>query len=87
MGNEAGGGDSGELRGVGGMRLASERNVDLVYAERIKGDPRLPFGLPGVNKQKKVSEVTTCGSPTSGATGQSGTRKRRNKPTPTGLVG
>src|SRR3989475_10331276 len=29
-------------------------NVDLVDAERIKGDPRLPFGLPGVNPQKKV---------------------------------
>ncbi|WP_295449999.1 N-6 DNA methylase [uncultured Thiodictyon sp.] len=29
-------------------------NVDLVDAERIAGDPRLPFGLPGVNKQKKV---------------------------------
>lgn len=29
-------------------------NVDLVDAERIKIDPRLPFGLPGVNKQKKV---------------------------------
>ena len=29
-------------------------NVDLVDAERIKGDPRLPFGLPGMNKQKKV---------------------------------
>ena len=29
-------------------------NVDLVDAERIQGDPRLPFGLPGVNKQKKV---------------------------------
>jgi type I restriction enzyme M protein len=29
-------------------------NVDLVDGERIKGDPRLPFGLPGVNKQKKV---------------------------------
>jgi type I restriction enzyme M protein len=29
-------------------------NVDLVDAERIKGDPRLPFGLPGVTKQKKV---------------------------------
>lgn len=32
-------------------------NVDLVDAERIKGDPRLPFGLPGVNKQKKVSNA------------------------------
>ena len=30
-------------------------NVDLVDAERIKGDARLPFGLPGVNKAKKVS--------------------------------
>lgn len=30
-------------------------NVDLVDAERIKGEPRLPFGLPGVNKAKKVS--------------------------------
>ncbi|MBI4720685.1 MAG: N-6 DNA methylase, partial [Chitinivibrionia bacterium] len=29
-------------------------NVDQVDAERIKTDPRLPFGLPGVNKQKKV---------------------------------
>lgn len=25
-------------------------NVDLVDAEKIKGDPRLPFGLPGVTK-------------------------------------
>ena len=30
-------------------------NVDLVDAERIKTDPRLPFGLPGVNKQKRVA--------------------------------
>ncbi len=30
-------------------------NVDLVDAERIKSDPRLPFGLPGVNKAKRVS--------------------------------
>jgi len=30
-------------------------NVDLVDAERIKPDDRLPFGLPGVNKEKKVS--------------------------------
>ena len=28
---------------------------DLVDAERIKNDPRLPFGLPGVNKDKRVS--------------------------------
>lgn len=30
-------------------------NVDLVDAERIAKDPRLLFGLPGVNKAKKVS--------------------------------
>jgi type I restriction enzyme M protein len=30
-------------------------NVDMVDAEKIKDDRRLPFGLPGVNKNKKVS--------------------------------
>jgi type I restriction enzyme M protein len=30
-------------------------NVDKVDAEKIKDDARLPFGLPGVNKDKKVS--------------------------------
>jgi type I restriction enzyme M protein len=30
-------------------------NVDLVDAGRITTDPRLPFGLPGVNKDKRVS--------------------------------
>ena len=29
-------------------------NVDEVDAEKVKGDNRLPFGLPGVNKSKKV---------------------------------
>jgi type I restriction enzyme M protein len=29
-------------------------NVDKVAADRIKNDPRLPFGLPGVNKDDKV---------------------------------
>jgi type I restriction enzyme M protein len=32
-------------------------NVDEVDAEKVKGDPRLPFGLPGVNKAKKVSNA------------------------------
>lgn len=32
-------------------------NVDEVDAERIKGDKRLLFGLPGVNKGKKVSNA------------------------------
>lgn len=30
-------------------------NVDKVDAERVKNDRRLPFGLPGVNKDKQVS--------------------------------
>jgi len=37
-------------------------NVDLVDAERIKGDPRLPFGLPGVNYNapRKLDRVLRC---------------------------
>ena len=31
--------------------------VDEVDAEKVKGDKRLPFGLPGVNKTKKVSNA------------------------------
>ena len=30
-------------------------NVDEIDADKIKSDPRLPFGLPGVNKNDKVS--------------------------------
>ena len=32
-------------------------NVDEVDAEKVKGDKRLPFDLPGVNKSKKVSNA------------------------------
>ena len=32
-------------------------NVDEVDEESVKGDPRLPFGLPGVNKANKVSNA------------------------------
>src|SRR5690606_36306905 len=32
-------------------------NVDEVDAEKVKGDKRLPFGLPGINKNKKVSNA------------------------------
>jgi type I restriction enzyme M protein len=32
-------------------------NVDEVDAEKVKGDKRLPFGLPGVNAAKKVSNA------------------------------
>jgi len=30
-------------------------NVDEIDADKIKNDPRLPFGLPGVNKKGKVT--------------------------------
>ena len=30
-------------------------NVDEIDADKVRVDPRLPFGLPGVNKQGKVS--------------------------------
>ena len=32
-------------------------NVDEVDEQSVKGDPRLPFGLPGVNKANKVSNA------------------------------
>ena len=32
-------------------------NVDMVDAERVKSDRRLPFGLPGVNKSKTISNA------------------------------
>lgn len=32
-------------------------NVDEVDAEKVRGDKRLPFGLPGVNKGRKVSNA------------------------------
>ena len=32
-------------------------NVDEVDAERIRGDQRLPFGLPGINPSKRVSNA------------------------------
>ena len=30
-------------------------NVDEIDAEKVKADPRLPFGLPGVNRRARVS--------------------------------
>jgi type I restriction enzyme M protein len=42
------------------MRLRhgqSAINVDEVDAEKVKSDARLPFGLPGINKAKKVSNA------------------------------
>lgn len=48
--------DSHELMGKADFVMANPPfNVDEVDADKVKNDPRLPFGLPGVNKNKKVS--------------------------------
>lgn len=48
--------DAHELVGKADFVMANPPfNVDEVDAEKIRKDPRLPFGLPGVNKGKKVS--------------------------------
>ena len=36
-------------------------NVDEIGADKIKNDPRLPFGLPGVNKKGKSPTETISG--------------------------
>ena len=48
--------DPHELVGKADFVMANPPfNVDEIDADKIKSDPRLPFGLPGVNKKKKVS--------------------------------
>ena len=48
--------DQHKLLGAANFVMANPPfNVDDVDAEKIKKDPRLPFGLPGVNKKKAVS--------------------------------
>ncbi len=50
--------DPHELFGMCDFVMANPPfNVDEVDAEKVKGDQRLPFGLPGVNKAKKVSNA------------------------------
>ena len=61
--------DPHELVGKSDFVMANPPfNVDEIDADKIRSDPRLPFGLPGVNKGGKVSTATTSGSPTSTAT-------------------
>ena len=49
--------DPHELLGKADFVMANPPfNVDEVDADKIKNDPRLPFGLPGVNKNGKVSQ-------------------------------
>ena len=48
--------DPHELLGKANFVLANPPfNVDEVDADKVKRDPRLPFGLPGVSKSGKVS--------------------------------
>ena len=48
--------DPHELLGKADFVLANPPfNVDEVDADKVKRDPRLPFGLPGVNKKGRVS--------------------------------
>ncbi len=50
--------DPHELAGKCDFVMANQPfNVDEVDAETVKGDKRLPFGLPSVNKAKKVSNA------------------------------
>ncbi|MBI2778764.1 MAG: N-6 DNA methylase [Gammaproteobacteria bacterium] len=48
--------DPHELLGKADYVMANPPfNVDEIDADKVKSDPRLPFGLPGVNKKEKVS--------------------------------
>lgn len=48
--------DPHELNGKADYVMANPPfNVDEIDAGKIKNDPRLPFGLPGVNREGKVS--------------------------------
>ena len=35
-------------------------NVDEIDADKVKSDPRLPFGLPGVNKTRQSLQRQLC---------------------------
>ncbi len=48
--------DPHELLGKADFVMANPPfNVDEIDADKVKSDPRLPFGLPGVNRHEKVS--------------------------------
>jgi type I restriction enzyme M protein len=48
--------DPHELLGKADFVMANPPfNVDEIDADKVKNDPRLPFGLPGVNKKSKIS--------------------------------
>jgi len=48
--------DPHELLGQADFVMANPPfNVDEIDADKVRKDPRLPFGLPGSNKKSKVS--------------------------------
>ena len=48
--------DPHELLGKADFVMANPPfNVDEIDADKVKSDPRLPFGLPGINRKGKVS--------------------------------
>jgi type I restriction enzyme M protein len=50
--------DPHELLGKADFVMANPPfNVDEIDADKVKTDPRLPFGLPGVNNREKVSSL------------------------------
>ena len=46
--------DPHELLGRADYVMANPPNVDEIDAGKVRTDPRLPFGLPGVNRKQKV---------------------------------
>ncbi len=60
--------DPHELLGKADYVMANPPfNTDEVDAEKVRRDPRLPFGLPGVNKKRRSPTATTSGFLTSTA--------------------
>ena len=48
--------DPHELLGKANFVMANPPfNVDEIDADKVKSDPRLPFGIPGENKKGKVT--------------------------------
>ena len=58
--------DPHELVGKADFVMANPPfNVDEIDADKIRRDPRLPYSLPGVNKQGRSGMATTSGFPIS----------------------
>jgi type I restriction enzyme M protein len=70
--------DPHELVGKADFVMANPPfNVDEIDADKVKTDPRLPFGLPGVNKKDKVSNGNYMSSQASSAGGSEAKVRRK----------